>query len=73
MTSHYETKLRGRTIISTTHQRIMKIFSKQVTSTISDPLTSSMTLENQNTAAVNLTFISRYTRVFAFVSYGNIS
>ena len=40
MTSHYETTLRGRTIISTTHQRIMKIFSKQVTSTISDALTS---------------------------------
>ena len=39
MTSHNETTLRGRTIISTTHQRIMKIFSKQVTSAISDPLT----------------------------------
>ena len=74
MTSHNETTLRGRTIISTTHQRIMKIFSKQVTSTISDPLTlASMTFENQNTAAVNLIFISRYTCVFAFVSYGNIS
>ena len=39
MTSHNETTLRGRTIISTTHQPIMKIFSQQVTSTISDPLT----------------------------------
>ena len=70
MTSHYETTLRGRTIISTTHQRIMKIFSRVLSATLSP---QSMTFENQNTAAVNLTFISRYTRVFAFVSYGNIS
>ena len=54
-------------------RRILRIFSKKRSQVLWATLGPFMTFENQNMAALNLTFIRRNTRVFAFVSHAHIS